>query len=284
MTKKVCIIGDSHIAAFKSVWNTDAERWPSLDLDVFGAQSDNLADFYVRKGKFVTNNKEQRKHLRELTGRARLDLDEYDALILTGMQFSIASVVRMLRTTSHLDQPSCAAVPNDELPSRPLLSNRLIQLYMEERLTQTLCYQVAKSLTKHTHSKGNRTRLILASQPRPASHALELGKAYNGFRVLQRDGDAAYAEQVFERNAEKMCHTLGAAYLPQPEQTREGHLFTSHPFSQGSVRLRSGEDREHKSNDVLHANPTYAGLVLDQICVQMEQFSENIPREKHIEA
>jgi hypothetical protein len=270
MTKKICIIGDSHCAAFKSAWTENAARWPALDVDVFGGHGDTLLKYHVAGDKFVTKDEEVSERQCQLTGHDHLDLSHYDALVLTGLQLSVTFCVRLLRATRHVNLPSYSSKRVKRQHFRPLLSNRLMEQCLHDRLVSRNWHRVTQELMRYMGSAGVKPHMIIASQPRPSLRALTRGKSYNGFRSLLRTGDAAYAEGLFEEQVEKICQNLGAHYLSQPLETREKNLFTAEPFSVGSVRLSKAEGKHHDVDDVLHANAAYAGLVLDQIAAQIE--------------
>lgn len=98
---RLCLIGNSHLAAMKLGWDKLAQMGDPLthgvDLSYFGAPRDMLRNIEVRNGRLVPTNEATRSQFIALSGRDELDPNDHDAFLLVGVGASLKRVLRLYR-------------------------------------------------------------------------------------------------------------------------------------------------------------------------------------------
>lgn len=86
--KKICVIGNSHIASLKLGWDTLKPAFPGIELTFFGARARALDGLAVRGDALVAGDKELAKAL-EVTsgGLSRIAAADYDVFLVYGLDF-----------------------------------------------------------------------------------------------------------------------------------------------------------------------------------------------------
>ncbi|SFI85854.1 hypothetical protein [Celeribacter neptunius] len=263
--KTVCVLGNSHMAAFVTASDQWAARWPEMRFIPFGAHGKSLECYRVEEGALVSDDAEARARLLALTGQDRLDLAGIDAFVVTGLQFSIFAPVRVFNQVSSMALPSVAGHRDAVERNRPLTSGALTEAYCRERLRATLGYRLARDL-----AQAGAAPVFLASQPRPAVSAREQGYKFAGFTRLHERGDGIWLSQEYDRIARRICRAAGVRYLAQPPRTIRDGLFTKYKFMRGSLRLAKAGNIRHPVDDVIHANADFARLMIDQLAAALD--------------
>lgn len=264
MTRKICILGNSHIAAYIVAAREFPARWPELQIDAFGAQGNHLNRYRVVEGRFVSQHEPTRARLRELVGRDSFALAEYDALVVTGLRFSFLTAAHVFRELSTLAMPSVQSHEQALEQDRPLASGAMIRAYVSELLAQTAGFRLATRLRA-----ASEVPVFMASQPRPAVSSRDTGGPYGLLRSLCEQGDGTYVSALNRSVSHALCAEAGITYLPQPDDTISCGVFTNDAFMRGSVRLARRDNLAHGQDDVLHANADYARLVIDMLARKM---------------
>src|ERR1700748_2002214 len=85
----ICVIGNSHTAAFKQAWDNRAPAVADgVSLTFFAARSQYLDTLVYEPGAFVSRDPELSERLRLTSGgKDRIDLADYDAFVLIGMGY-----------------------------------------------------------------------------------------------------------------------------------------------------------------------------------------------------
>ncbi|AJE46930.1 hypothetical protein [Celeribacter indicus] len=265
MTRRVCILGNSHVAAFVAAIDACPDRWPGVSPSFFAAHGHALDRYDLRDGWLVSEDKGARARIARLTGRDSLRLSDYDAFVVTGLHFSIFTPVRVFRELSALDMPSVAGHETALAEGRPLASGPMLRAYTADRLARTMAFRLA-----HKLRAGGDVPVFIASQPRPSRRACATGRRYHGFAQLSERGDGPFVSDWFDRTASALCAAEGLTFLPQPAQTVEDGIFTREPFLRGSVRLAKRRNLAHGAEDVLHANAAFASLLIDDLAEALD--------------
>ncbi|GAA3877334.1 hypothetical protein GCM10022404_28840 [Celeribacter arenosi] len=224
-----------------------------------------MGKFTVREGLVQSEDAEARASVHRLCGRDVLDLADYEAVILTGLQFSVFAALRPFRDVVVTSQPSITDVAALAGGEHQLVSFGALGAMVEDFLSQTPGFALARDI-----AATGLTQVIIASQPRPSIAAREDARQFNRLRTLDRDGDGAFASQFVDKRAALLCKAAGIRYLPQPGKSITHNLYTRHPFMRGSVRLAAREGLSHGREDVIHANAAFGALVIDDALKTLE--------------
>ena len=260
MTRRVLVLGDSHLAALREGWRTREGRWPGLDLRFFGAHKALLLDTRIEAGQMVADSAAASAALLRLNGTDRTDLTGLDAIVIAGGQLSVLRAASLWRETRWTGLPSLLSEPDLADLSLPVLPAAAARA----TLTEALASRIALRLCRHLRQATDRPILILG-QPRPNARVLsEPDARWRGLILARRAEDGPALSELFDSAADRAAARAGGRYLPQPARTRAQHLFTAPAFKAGAVRLaerRLPQPAAARS----HANATYGTVLIDTI-------------------
>jgi hypothetical protein len=259
--KRVCVLGNSHLAAVKLGWNQRAAAHPDLHCDFFGAPKNGMAEVAFEDGLIVPQNEAVRAAFAMTSGgRESVQLRDYDCVVAVGLGFSMATLIRRVYRDYRSDGHNF--LDGD------------ITLVGEDTFRQICTTMLARStamwLAGHLAQAGVAQRVIVP-QPLPSEDILDATDGEMDATLWQ----AAVREGDDESLAQTMTEAVQAltaprlAILPQPPATRAGHLFTRRDYAIGSVRLVAGFEAQHAKNDVGHMNGAYGAAVIDALAAQL---------------
>lgn len=243
--KRVCVLGNSHLAAVKLGLDLarDQDLLDGVDCDSFGARSMAIADTRIEDGCLVPANEGVARSFAWTSGGlARIVLDSYDAIYLVAGR----SPYSLLRYT-----PAGLLPP----PGRALY--RAVAQGWADGWAARLGQAIAQA---------TRAAVIFVGEPEPALPAERVG----GLRALldasgRPDGgklgplraiQAAIAEAVAATP-----HRFAAIATPPAACLDALGVFTRPEFRRGAVRLTPGLGEVQPEADRIHMNGAY-GLEL----------------------
>lgn len=253
MRKRVCFIGDSHVAALRLAVNEDHTSRFRNEMDIFGVRGDALRRTFVRDNTLRSNNDEVREGFQFTGGSEFINLDGYDSFCVVGCGTSLNAGISICHSYSTYRLG---------LPQRQLVSSELFDLMLHTRFTRSIAHRTITMLAQAT---GKPIYLIanpLWSQSVLAHPQGVILKEMAGLGVI--DDFAAWMSMGLEA-----AFVTKATIMPQPASTRTGSCFTLPAYSVGSQRLTS-ESIEHPKNDVSHMNAAYGREVLNAFFVAID--------------
>jgi|GEM_PF-1279376 len=262
--RRVLVLGNSHIAAVKNAHGQSAAPWPGLAVEFAGGQLETLAALEVQEGRLIPRTEAAGRNLQALNQRAEWALADYDAFVVVGCRVGINLAQVPYRKARFLGLPSGTG-QGVEPPLAPV-SRAMFELSVREGVAQSVGGTLALRLVaglQPEERQGPAARVMVAEQPRPSFDCRRQPGKFSGLLQAHRVGDGLVLSDIFEGAALRALP--GVTFLPQPEQTRHGGMFTLPRYSVGSVRLTAGESIAHPEDDFIHANAEYGALVLDQI-------------------
>jgi hypothetical protein len=250
---RLCIIGNSHIAALKNALD-GAETKPAASVETvfFGSHSNSLRQVRAADGKFVTDDAAVRRALAMTTGRAdpELAVADFDCFVLHALFNPNWMPLHTLWLSQH-----CLAT--DAVVSSGLVAAFVAENYRNSLLAHML--GVIRSMTD--------VPIVVSLQPY-LSDAIRndpvQGVPYVGMESLADYRGPTFADAlaaVIKADAEKQSYV----FLPQPAETVVDRFFTAHEYCAGSVRLSAAMDIEHPADDFAHMNRQYGALVMRDI-------------------
>lgn len=254
MRKRVCFIGDSHVAALRLAVNEDhASRFRS-EMDIFGVRGEALRRTFLRGNTLRSNNDDVRKGFQFTGGSEFIDLDGYDSFCVVGCGTSLKAGIGICHSYS---------THRFGLPQRQLVSSELFNLMLSTWFTRTIAHRTITMLAKATGKP-----IYLIANPLWSQSVLDLpqGAVLGEMAELGVIDDfAAWMSKGLEAN-----FATKATIIPQPVSTRIGPCFTLPAYSFGSQRLTS-EAIEHPKNDVSHMNAAYGREVLNAFFATIDE-------------
>ena len=257
---RVCVVGNSHIAALKKAW--DARPDASFDVVFFGAHRVSLKNVRSDGHSLVTDDAATRRSLEMTTGRPdpALRLDSVDCFVLHALINPNWVVPYAIRLARH-------AADAGVVVSSGLLRAVVEEIYERSVLAHML--QVIRS--------GSDAPILVSPQPYLSQQVLAdpvQGQRYLGLAKV--DGHAvpsihdAYDATLAAAAVEHSFELLG-----QPKETIVDRHFTDHSYCLGSLRLSRHMDLEHPADDYQHMNEKYGALVLRDVFRRLSALREH---------
>lgn len=253
MTHRLCIIGNSHVAAFATGWKEIASAWPGVEVTFFAARGARLRDLVVRNGALRAKNDAVRQSLEWTSGgRGEIVAADYDAFWLIGLRFGVRMIMDAYETAwSESHAPD---------PGRAPISDAAFARAAEGLLRGTVAVKLHDQLRAITTAP-----IHLFPQPNPSVEGLDI--ADPGVEPFQRalrlgDAPAVWRQYLDARNA--VAAERGLVFRDQPDDSRVHDIFTSDAFGRGSVRLSEGLSEEHGETDFKHMNAAYGAMMLER--------------------
>jgi len=261
MTKRVLLLGNSHLAALRDALTRFDNLWPGMNVTCVGAHNDTLLETRCADGVLTPVSDAAKDAFKTFGGVDTIDLNSYAAIVIVGCQFACSRASYLYRRARWAALPSLAAMTKPPNCAWALVSEPAFNAMLYEMLSDVL----GGKLLRHLRD-GTDTPIYLASQPRTATGILDIEE--HALTILNdaiAAGDAAAISTVFDRTAQLMCKDHGATFLRQPRQTIQSHVLTKPAFTKGAVRLSKNGRFQQPPTDILHANASYGATVLDQI-------------------
>jgi hypothetical protein len=250
---RVCIVGNSHVAALRKAWEPwrRAHGAAHLDVTFFGSHSASLRNVGARDGRFVTDDPAVRRTLAMTTGRAdpELAIGEFDLYVLYGLVNPNWYVARS--ASEGLDRP----------PTHPRVSRGLLRAIARQNFTQSLAMHMFGLVRSASDAP-----VIVAPQP-------YLSQAVIGDPGQSPYGDAPPADlaqrpallSAFDEVIAAAAVADGFRWLAQPAQTVLDDHWTRPEYCVDSVRLSAQMDQAHPDDDFAHMNQRYGEVVFDAL-------------------
>jgi len=250
---RICIIGDSHVAALKNGWDEIAPQYPHVEVLYFAKPSTSLMEV-VREGSCITlGTRKGKRFLRKTFGYEELDTSGVDAFLCAGMMTGVHGFIKM--------QLEHKLVGQTDEASQFVSEAAYLAAYRDIYKNSVLAH-VARTLAGSGVSKG-----FVTLDPCRSAELLELGTwAAPVYEVLIAGGYGPKLSSLVKKAMEDILPD-GFHYLPPLNEMLLDDLLTRKEFSSGSVRLRS--EREHSERDIKHMNAEYGKRVLTAMLEQI---------------
>ena len=247
---RVCIIGNSHLAALRKAFDPWRREHGAagLDFTFFGSHSGSLRLVEARDGRLTTSDPAVRRTLQMTTGRDDPDLPigEFDAYVLYGLLNPNWYVAQHVR--HGLDRPA----------HLPRVSRGLLREVAAKAFRSSLAQHVLSLVRTASDAP-----VVLAPQP------------YLSQNVVHDPNHSPYGDQPPADLAPRpallqaldgiVADKVAAGefrWLPQPAATIVDDHWTRPEYCVDSVRLTAKMDRGHPDDDYAHMNHRYGELVL----------------------
>ncbi|MCX7299850.1 MAG: hypothetical protein NTX73_05625 [Rhodobacterales bacterium] len=261
MTLRLCIFGNSHIAAMREAWRTNPGRWPDIEARFVGAHGDLLLQTEIRDGHLYPMTTESRDALKRLNGIESVDLASSDALVIAGCQVALNHAVQLKRSMRWIGLPTLARTPELAMMMPALVSYSAARASLCAILSDLL----GPTLARHFRA-GTGKPCWIVSQPRYSVAVTQTKKPHlKPYVAAVRSGDGASLSSLFHDAADLAARAAGATFIPQHPGTIRRDMLTATQYMRGAMRLSAREDLPQPPDDISHANALYGALVIEQI-------------------
>lgn len=260
--RPVAVIGNSHLAALKLGSDHPGVVPDWADLTFFGAAAGGLWNLRGRDGVLIPETGPLTVALKRTSGgKSVIDLNDYDAYLLVGMMFGLGELVPGLRD----HRP-----PGLHTSDYTLVSRSFLAAAAADRLGRSLAVITARKIRRFTDAP-----IVIVPEPLPDP------------AVADPSPDAAYYQagiwsspelvQLMTALYDEGCRGIeaehGVVILSQPEETRQGGVFTKPELAAGGLaeaRTIFQRDENEDAHDDFHMNAAYGAVVLAEALGQVE--------------
>ncbi len=232
---RVCVFGDSHIAALKAGWTSIANEFQGIELVFFGASRQRMEDIAIEDNALVVTSQPLRMLFERTSGGLSRVAGDFDAYILCGLGATARKILPLIRSYSSEGQPLGKSIPLSDACYRACLLGIMHETVMAgilAKFRQLTCAPIV---------------VLAAPLPKPRPY----------FDALAAAGEDRVIAQFFVSVLAEIAEKHGAHFVPQPQETLQTSALTTNPgYFQGAVRLFEGPD------DETHANADYGAIVL----------------------
>lgn len=237
---RVCVLGDSHVAALKKGWDLIARRNGAFDLTFFAAPLHLAGHLEAADGSIVPTD-DKLKSFFEMSsgGLDRMD-SGYDHYILCGFGLSLIRIQFAYRFTH-----GGGAATGQFLEAARL------------SIGSVRAFEILAKLRTIT----SRPVTVIAA-PIPGRNG---GRGL--WERLEKSGDTLDYIETFSLACHGVCEEFDAFFLPQPARTRSEDGMTKSKFARDAARQGGGDDDHH------HMNAEYGAIVLQAALDRVEDQS-----------
>lgn len=253
--KRVCIIGNSHVAAWRVGMDLAPEWESACHTEFFAGQSDLMRHVELRDGVLVPTSELTRRRMKIVSGeKTEIPLSEYTHFIVIGLGLNTVDPVETLRDfrLPPFQQPEAEAGP---LISRPAFA----------ALVESLARHSTAAYIAGLVRKASDAPVVMVPQPYPSETVLNVPH----WKRLGDSGALAHVVALFRASAAKVAKDLRCELLLQPASTVVKGHFTDKRYSTGSTRL-GADDVEHPETEPFHMNGAFGAEML-RSCLRVLQ-------------
>lgn len=240
---RVCVIGDSHLAALKLGWDAIRDDFPDVELYFFGAPADHMENLVVAEAHLSAGSDMLRKFLVKTSGGFATVDNAYSTYLICGLRFGIAKIQRLCteyRAEGH--------IRDDRAP----ISDPCFFKCVAAGLRDTFAVRTFLKLRKITDAP-----VTIMHMPMPSDQDTDSALAR-----VSASADGVLIRQSFLAASQQLARELGFTLAVQPQNTLSGPLRTKAIYSLGSMKLVRGLTEPHQPEDYGHMNGEFGSLVL----------------------
>lgn len=246
MTLRLCVIGNSHIAALKLGWDRlmaeAAPGWAAVEPTFFGAPSDGMRHVALQGTALVPTRQKISSHFRALSGGYdRIELTRFDAFLLVGLNVSSKRILRFYKSHAWVGLAGTAG--------KTLVHPDFAKAFLTERYATTQLVEQARTIRQATGKP-----VLALAEPHWADWARQApeGTSDYGWDAAISAGDGPALGQMFE-TAVGAALAPQARFIAQPPETVADGITTRGAYNKEASRLISGEgggtDASHMNAD-----------------------------------
>ena len=261
-TMRICVLGNSHLAAAKHGWDQISARYPGLTLTFFGAPRNIMKDLVLEGTQLVPKTEKLlAKIQRSSGGLEAVEIRDYDAFILYGLQFGARRLIQLYRTHRPISfewrEPLPELAPMEARPAKvQTVSERLFEEAALSGLNQTLAVQLIAQLRVVS-----RVPIHLIAAPGFSERVLD-GGDWDG---MLGSGDLAQLEKRYCRLAELACPLNVELHMAPADRVAHG-LFTR--------REHASDMMTESGPDLVHTNAEYGAAMLELALRDLSSLAE----------
>jgi hypothetical protein len=231
---KICVIGNSHIAALKLALRDGAFASAALDVAFWGLPGRGYSEIRYEDGRLCAADRDAVLTISE--GRYQtVDPDEFEALVFHGPPINPSRVLSHLRQGRSDIGGYSGAFLRDGLAAF-FAGSKIGQIVLKVR-------------------NDYRGRVLVSPMAMISRQS----------RMFENQGVGAWEVAAINEAFAAGLSGFGLEFVPQPPATVVHNCYTDESYCIGSVRLTGELDQKHPADDYWHMNGLYGGAVLAAI-------------------
>ncbi|WP_270728975.1 hypothetical protein [Shimia sp. Alg240-R146] len=243
MSRQICVMGNSHVAALKGGWEDGNAPREDFVPTFFGALSDGMATLDVVDGKVIPRDTKAADFFCKISGKnGGVEPEIYDAFLLVGMGMFPTPVFNNYRAF---------ATPSTRHDAKQYVSDSVIADTLWEGIDASMMMHCARLLKRVTDKP-----VFLAWQAFCSESLFDIEWRAMQMQPILDNGDQPFVRLMMD-SVEERLRAEGFEVLNQPEETLRDGIMTKAEFSRGSVLFRAENPKAHRENDVFHMNSLY---------------------------
>jgi hypothetical protein len=222
---KLCVIGNSHLAAIKNGWDEIKAEYPDVELVFFGAVSPDLANLKVQGRRLVPMTENLRVMMAQTSGGLETVERFYDGYVVVGCRLSFKRLTGVAA------------------------GGRALENAVERALAIKLAVRLRKIV-----------RVPIAVLPVPFGSA---DHEVSAEMWKDSDEDLAAAVSQYQKILQDVGKECGFVPIPQPAETIVRACFTKPEFALGGQMLTA--EKSADKADGYHMNGKFGAIYLREV-------------------
>lgn len=270
MTFRICLVGNSHVAALKRGWRDIEGEYPGVEIDMFGAFGSHFPEVFVADGELRAGSAEGTASFVATGGRDHAVLKDYDLIVVVGggaRLFSIANLLTgfcppfmnaQLAPRAGKDaefRKALAKFYKKEAPA--LVSDAFLLALMTARAARSAAVALCRTVAASADAP-----VLHLPAPFPSSEIMTLKPKHVVSRLVALGYGPLFADLVWS-SLRTALGTSAAVIQPPAHLLVEG-MLTDKIHASAGARL-DDEIGDHGDEDILHMNGAYGAVVLREI-------------------
>lgn len=252
---RLCMIGNSHVAAMRLAWSAAAPGYPDIDAVIYGAHAKNLVTASISDdaslgcdgAPFWAFSKAG-----EPSRAISIPLGSFDRFVIVGCDFGPIDVFRAYRRYSF----SGLKGRRRQLLTRDLFVRAVMQ-NVNESAALVLAELIGRTVS---------VPIYLVPTPLPAEKGyLDPEKiTMEPYQAASAAGDGEALMSVYDEICTRLA-ARGLTVFPQHPATMASPISTRQVYSENSVRLRADRNLLHPEDDYFHMNEDYGAIMWKEV-------------------
>jgi len=253
VSHRLCVIGNSHVAAFATGWKTLAAHYPDVTVTFYASHGTRIDQLEPVRGALRANSRRVRETMKWVSGGGSAIVGaDHDEFWLVGCRCSVKIMMAVYAAAwseSHAPDPRRTPVSDAAFASAAaslLRGSGLLTLHGKLRPITS-------------------APISLFPDPNPSSAVLgSADERVEPLRVAARSGDGPALWGQYRAACDQLAREQDLTFCHQPDETREDGIFTVADYGRGSIRLTRGLEQEHPESDPFHMNAAYGALMFER--------------------
>jgi hypothetical protein len=267
MSLRICIVGNSHVAALRRGWTQLETQYPETIVDIYGAPGGTFTEVMASDGKIVCKGERAADSFKMTGGSREVALNRYDCVVVVGAGIRLQTMVNLLESF-------CPPFMNELLAGNGGngSSSRLARFYRKDAPTFVTTAMLRAFMNSYAR-RSNAAKLIESISaasgvkiyhlpaPLPSSKLLIVKPSNVISRLVGTGHGPTFAELIWE--ATEGALRGKAEVIRPPGHLRVSGRLTDESYSEGGARIDESLS-DHDDEELFHMNGKY-GVALMQV-------------------